>query len=94
MDPNIYYFLAGVLILIGQLLLCFQVKHIWIRLIPAILFFAAAVVFFILMFVLEGWDIVGCLVLMILSAAALGVCALGWGIWAVVAIIRKRKKKQ
>ena len=94
MDPNIYYFLACVLIFIGQLLLCFKVKQIWIRLIPAVLFSAAAIVFFILMFVLEGWDAVGCLVLMILSAAALGACALGWGIWAIVAIIRKRKKKK
>lgn len=92
MESNIYAIAIAGLILTGQLLLCFLLKRLWLKLLPAGLSFTAALVFFILMVTIQGWDAVGYLILMVISLAVLGVCALGWGIWAIAAIIRKRKK--
>ena len=87
---EIFILILSVLMLALQLLLCFKVKKLLLRLLPAILFAILTMAFFVLIFLSEGWDSVGFLLLAICSAALLLFCGIGWGIWA---ILRKANRK-
>ena len=87
---EIFILILSVLVLALQLLLCFKATRLFVRLLPAILFAILTAVFFVLIFLSEGWDSVGFLLLAICAAALLLCCGIGWGIWAIV---RKAKRK-
>ena len=86
--------IVGVLVLLLQILLCLKVKKLWIRLIPAVVFFALTVVFTVLLFVSEGWDAIGYLLLAIFFAVFLAASVVGWVIAAIVKAIMARKNKR
>ena len=70
-------------LLLFQLLLCFKVKSLFVRLFPMGLIAAACGWFCILALNDYGWDGLGYTILAIAAGFMLLVCALGWGIWAL-----------
>lgn len=77
--------------LILQLILCFEVKKLWARLIPAALCLVAGISFIILA-ILNQNDL-SCLSCFL--AAAYVLCAsigdaIGWGVWAVPVLVKKK----
>ena len=83
--------LAAVALLTGQLLLCFKVKSRLIRLLPGLLGVLACIAFFVMMLISEGWEVLGYLLLVLFAACAVGVCALGWLIFAIAHLIKRTK---
>lgn len=75
-----------------QLLLCFKVESLFVRLFPAGLLAAAGGWFYILGITIPGWDSLGYTILAIAAGFMLCVCALGWGIWALC--LRRKKRQQ
>ena len=93
-DVSSFIFIVSAIVFLAtQLLLCFKGKCIWLKLIPVFLSVTAIIVFVILTACLEGWDAVGTLVLALFSAYLLAVSICGWGIWGIVFLILKRKKR-
>lgn len=84
--------ISAPLLLSLQLLLCFKVKSLFVRLFPAGLFAAAGGWFFILSVTIPGWDSLGYTILAIAAGFLLFVCVLGWTIWGLSQWCKKRKK--
>lgn len=80
-DSDIFLLIISTIVLIIQLLLCFKIKNKFIKLIPVILFLILTIIFSIFIFVLDGWDSVGSLLLAIGSLFLLFVCSVSWIIW-------------
>ena len=74
-----------------QLLLCFKVKPIFLRLLPSILLTATTIFLFTMMTTSRDWDALGYAVLGVLSGVLLIFSGIGWGIWAIARCIRKKK---
>ena len=60
---ELFLLILAVVTLALQLFLCFKVRSLALRLLPATLFAVATVVFFVLVFVTDGWDSLGFLLL-------------------------------
>lgn len=82
------------LLLATQLLLCFKVKKLVVKLIPAVLLLIALAVFMILLLIASGWDSLGYVVFVILSGIFMIPCAAGWVIWAICYFVKKRKNRE
>ena len=82
--PAIVVFIS---VLILQLLLCFKVQKIFIKLLPIALLIVSTVVFSVCSASINGWDGLGYLFFALLSFGLILVCGVGWGVWS---IIRKR----
>lgn len=80
-------------VLIVQLLLCFKVKSLAIRLIPAVILFALTTFLFVMTYYSSGWDSVGYVILSTYTGCMLSMSAIGWVIWLIVRIIKKKKSK-
>ena len=74
-----------------QLLLCFKVKPVFLRLLPSILLTATTIFLFTMMTTSRDWDALGYAVLGVFSGVLLIFCGIGWGIWAIVRCIKKKK---
>ena len=74
-----------------QLLLCFKVKPIFLRLLPSILLTGTTILLFAMMAASRDWDAIGYAVLGVFSGVLLIFSGIGWGIWAIVRCIRKKK---
>ena len=74
-----------------QLLLCFKVKPVFLRLLPTILLTATTVFLFAMMTTSRDWDAIGYAVLGALSGVMLIFSGIGWGIWVIVRCIKKRR---
>ena len=74
-----------------QLLLCFKVKPVFLRLLPSILLTATTILLFTMMATSRDWDAIGYAVLGVFSSVLLIFSGIGWGIWAIVRCIRKKK---
>lgn len=72
-----------------QLLLCFKIRKIVIRLLPVIVLSVLTAVLSLLAAVTSGWDSLGYIVLAVFAGIMLLACGGAWGIWAIV----KRMKK-
>ncbi len=81
---EIFILILSVFTLALQLLLCFKAKRLFLRLLPVILFAILTAVFFVLIFLNEGWDSIGFLLLAICAAILLLFCGIGWGIWRII----------
>ena len=77
----------------AQLFLCLRVKNIFIRLIPTLLTFTATAAFFAMIYIADGWDSVGYLLLTIYSAILLLGCVAAWVIFAIIKLVRRLKRK-
>ena len=76
-----------------QLLLCFKVKPIFLRLLPSILLTGTTILLFAMIAASRDWDAIGYAVLGVFSGVLLIFSGIGWGIWGLVALIRKRNKE-
>ena len=74
-----------------QLLLCFKVKPIFLRLLPSILLTGTTILLFAMMATSRDWDAIGYAVLGVFSGVLLIFSGIGWGIWAIVRCIKKKK---
>lgn len=74
-----------------QLLLCFKVKSLFVRLFPMGLLATTCGWFCILALNDYGWVGLGYTILAIAAGFMLFVCALGWGVWALCLWYGKRK---
>lgn len=72
-----------------QLLLCFKIRKIVIRLLPVIVLSVLTAVLSLLAAVTSGWDSLGYIVLAVFTGIMLLACGSAWGIWAIA----KRMKK-
>ena len=85
--------LAGVMLFLAvQLFLCFNVKNIFVKLIPAILLVVSAVAFGMVAEPLDGWDRFAYGVLSVYSVVWLIACTVSWSIWAIVRFVNKKNK--
>ncbi len=78
-----------VVLLPVQLLLCFKIKSVAVRLLPVILLFIPALYFLVLSVTAAGWDSLGYLFLAIFAGFMMFVCGVGWMIWGIT----NRKKR-
>ena len=76
-----------------QLLLCFKVKPVFLRLLPSILLTGTTILLFAMMAASRDWNAIGYAVLGVFSGVLLIFSGIGWGIWGLVALIRKRNKE-
>lgn len=86
-------FTSVLVVLPIQLLLCFKVKPIILRLLPSILLTGTTILLFAMMAASRDWDAIGYAVLGVFSGVLLIFSGIGWGIWGLVALIRKRNKE-
>ena len=92
MEP--IWFVIGGVVLGWQLAFCFLFRRVWLRLIPAAAIALATAVFFGLALSAEGWDALGYAILLILGLIMLGLCLVGWLVFAVVCIVKKRRARR
>ena len=83
--------LAVCVVLPGQLVLCFRAKNQTVRLLPVIIFTALTLLNLLMGLTTTGWDGLGLLVLAILCAIMLLASGIGWGVWAITRIYKKKK---
>lgn len=74
-----------------QLLLCFKVKNLFLRLLPVVFFPIATVIFTILATTSHDWDALAYLVFAIFGGVLTLVCLAAWLIWLILRSIEKRK---
>lgn len=86
-------FISVVVILPIQLLLCFKVKPLFVRLLPAILLCVLALASILMSLTATGWDTLGYIFFAIYAAIMILMCGIGWGVWAIVNIIKKKTKR-
>ena len=67
----------------GQLLLCFKVRSLALRLLPVILLALLAGSFLLLALCSPSWDGLGYLFLAIFAGVMLAACGIAWAIWAI-----------
>ena len=73
-----------------QLLLCFKVKSKAIRLLPVILLSIPTIIFVMMSVAITGWDGLGYIFLAIFTGFMLLMCGVGWGIWAINKLVKKK----
>lgn len=81
---------AIVLVLPLQLLLCFKVRRLWVRLLPVGIFLALGLIFVCLAAGAAGWDGLGYAIFAAYAGMLTLVSGLGWGVWGLVKLIKKR----
>ena len=93
-EYTLYIILAvGILLALGvQLLLCFKAKYTFLKLVPIILLFVGAIAWRMEAESLGFWDGMGSAFLSACAFVCLIVCAIGWGIWAIVDFNNKKKQ--
>ena len=74
-----------------QLLLCFKVKSKAIRLLPIILLSIPTLIFIVMSTTTQGWDGLGYIFLAFFTGFMMLICGVGWGIWAISKLIKKKK---
>lgn len=67
-----------------QLLLCFKVRSLGLRLLPAVACAVLAVAMLVMAAATPGWDGIGYVFLATYGGFLLFACGVGWGIWALV----------
>ena len=82
---------SGAVLLPLQLLLCFRVRSLALRLLPAAVLAGAEAVCLLLLLASAGLDGLGYLILAIFGGILLSACGAGWGIWALARRRRGRK---
>ncbi len=88
-DTTTFVILSSLLIFILQLLLCLKAKKLLIKLLPPISLAVLAIAFFISIIFCDGWNAIGCLFIAIFAVGLLFICAIAWGIWAIIRKIKK-----
>ena len=85
--------LSVVVILPVQLLLCFKVKSLLIRLLPISMLGILAVISLLMTLNSTGWDTLGYIFFAIYAAIMILMCGISWGVWAIVNLIKKKTER-
>lgn len=88
---RVFLFFSIVILLPVQLLLCFKVKSKVIRLLPVILLSIPTLFFISMAITSTGWDNLGYIFPTIFTGFMLIMCGIGWGIWVITKLIKKKK---
>ena len=86
-SPTMVVFVSVLIVLVLQLLLCFNARKTFTKLLPLVSLTILMIVFSVCSAVINGWDGLIYFFFAVLSFGLLFVCGIGWGIWAV---FRKR----
>ncbi len=86
---DVIMFLIIPLSFIVQLILCFRVKHIAVKIIPTALFTLTTLALFIAVFAAQGWEAIGYLILAVWSAIILAACLIPWAIYLIYRLVKK-----
>ena len=81
---DVFILLVSIILVLLQVFLCFKVKKKSVRLMPVYLTLLLAVVFFVIGFILDGWDSVGFFFLSVCSMILLVCSGIGWGVWEII----------
>lgn len=81
-----------VLVIALQVLLCFKVKKVVIKLLPIIILLIVAAFLLVMAQFSSGWDNLGYLILAIFVGIMLLACAIGWIVWLVTKVVGKVKR--
>lgn len=76
-----------------QLLLCFKVKNLVVRLTPIILLSVLSAVFIVLWLSTPGWDGLFYAFFAIFVGFMIFMCGVGWIIWAAAYGLKKKRKR-
>lgn len=91
-DPTTLLIVAACIVaFVIQLLLCLRSRRVWVRLIPTVLSVLVAAVFFGMIYLFEGWDAIGYLLLAIIACFPAATCIFAWLIFGIVCIFRKKR---
>ena len=93
LDLGTVFLILIPLVLLAQILLCFMVKPLIIRLLPAAILALITALLLIATLISNGWDSVGYLILTVWSAIQLAACGIGWAVWGISRLIKHIKSK-
>lgn len=94
-DINLTVFILIVsfaIILPVQLWLCFKVKSWILRMAPMGILALSLIIYAILNLETTGWDGLLFILIIIYAFFMMCACGIGWAIWAIVSLIKRRKK--
>ncbi len=77
-----------------QLLLCFKIKSLFVRLLPIIVFTTFTIIFVIMSFNIDVVYGLGYTFLASFSGFMLFMSGISWGIWAITKSVKKRKNEE
>lgn len=87
--------IASVVILLPvQLLLCFKAKNLAIRLTPVIILSISMALFIVRWLSTAGWEGLFYAFFAFFSGLMILMCGIGWGIWAVIHGLKKKRSKE
>ena len=89
--PDGILIIGSLLVLAVQLLLCFKVKNVFLKLIPAVLLVTSTIGWYIQSNSPDPWAVLAYRVLSVFSFIWLIVCGVCWGIWGITRIRSKKK---
>ncbi|MBQ4347850.1 MAG: hypothetical protein IJC39_05335 [Firmicutes bacterium] len=85
------FIIAFAVFLPVQLLLCFRAKKRIARMLPVIILAVIILILLLLAALASGWDGLGYIFLAIFAGFMLFACGIGWAIWGIVNLIKKKK---
>lgn len=91
---DIFLLILSVILMVLQIILCAKLRSKLIKLLPIIVLSSVTLVFTVLIFVFDGWDSIGFLLLAIWSAFLLAMCGVAWAVWYLFKKIKSRKKNE
>lgn len=94
LSPMMILILCIAFVLPCQLLLCFKVRSVIIRLLPLIALFILTALFTYGTITVNGWDGLGYLLLAFLTAILFGVCCVCWAVFGIVRYVKKRRSRE
>lgn len=93
LDLGTVFLILIPLLLLVQLLLCFKVKPLIIRLLPSLILAAITALLLIATLASNGWNSLGYLILTLWAAILLAACGVGWAVWGISRLIKHIKSK-
>ena len=88
----VFSIIGGILIILLHIFLFLKVKNVLLRLLPTLILFIMTVLWFIMMSLSKGWDILGYFVLGVNTALVLILCLLCWAVFGIIKLIKLKKK--
>lgn len=93
LDLGTVFLILIPLLLLVQLLLCFKMKPLIIRLLPALILALITALLLIATLISNGWGSLGYLILTLWAAILLAACGIGWAVWGISRLIKYIKSK-